>query len=297
MTRSIYRAAAVFVLVALLAAFGQSAPARAQENHIGPREMLDTYYGYVNARRYDLAYQQWVVPPSSYTAFVGGYGDTSYVTAYFGGLQPDAANSPSGAVPGVLLGYRTNGTVAAFAGCYNLRYNWQGAGMQRWQITGANFQPLSYVPAGAQITSLLTANCAAVTNADGSYATVQSLLVDYYDRINLRDYAGAFALWDNPPQTFDSFVQGWQDTSEVVLFYGAYQFSGRYDIAETGRVPVVLFGYHYDGSLVAYQGCFGLHFDTTFPYWGLWSATLAPMTYSGTPQGGAIEGALRASCY
>lgn len=297
MLRSTCRGAAILALVALLAAFGQPAPALAQENHIGPREMLDAYYGYINAGRYDLAYQQWVVPPSNFNTFVGGYGDTSYVTAHFGGFEPDAANSASGGVPSVLIGYRTNGTVAAFAGCYALRYNWQGVGMQRWQITGANIRPLSYIPTDQQIAGLINADCAPVLNADGSYATVQSLLVDYYDRINQRDYYGAFALWDNPPQTIDSFIQGWQDTSEVVLFYGPYQFSGRYDIPETGRVPVVLLGYRYDGSLAAYQGCFGLHFDATFPYWGLWSASIVPMAYAGTPQGWQIEQALNASCY
>ncbi len=236
------------ILVTVMVLLAAPVPARAA-NAMGPRAMLYAYYNLINARNYWAAYQQWVNPPQTYAGFVAGYGDTASVTAYFGGFQPGAINGVEGRVPGVLIGYRTNGTVAAFSGCYQVRYNPGGVGMAQWLITGANL-PAASPPCPDQATvwqQTLDMWCYGAPYSE-SYASVQQMLLDYIEAINRGDYADAYALWLAPPQTYQQFVSGWADTSETVLFYGSYQYSGLISGAETGRVPVVMLGYHTDGE-------------------------------------------------
>ena len=267
---------------------------------MGPRAMLTAYYDLINARNYWPAYQQWTNPPQTYTDFVAGYGDTSYVRAYFGGFQAGWANSTDGRVPGVLIGYRTNGTVAAFSGCYFVRYNPAATGMAQWTITGANFTEMAAVPVDETTIWQQTLDmwCYTPPAVPGTYGSVQQMLVDYFEAVNRRDYAEAYALWLNPVQTYADFVNGWADTTETVMFYGAYQFSGVYGALEAGRVPVVLMGYHTDGSLVAFKGCLGVNYDTALPRrWSLYATYLEPLPFAVTPDAYSIGVALGASCY
>jgi len=265
---------------------------------IGPRAMLYAYYNLINTRNYWAAYQQWINPPQTYAEFVAGYGDTASVAAYFGGFQPGAINGIEGRVPGVLIGYRTNGTVAAFSGCYQVRYNPTGVGMAQWLITGASFRQLPTVPDQTTIwQQTLDMWCYGAPYSE-SYASVQQMLLDYIEAINRADYADAYALWVAPPQTYQQFVAGWADTSETVLFYGSYQYSGVYSGAETGRVPVVMIGYHTDGSVVAFQGCLGVNFNAALPRrWSLYRVYLRPLPFVETPDAYSIFNALGASCY
>lgn len=267
--------------------------------NLGPREMLNTYYSLVNARAYATAYAQWTNPTQTYADFVAGYADTSRVEAHFGGFQPGPTNSVAGRVPGVLIGYRTNGSVAAFSGCYDLVYNPATTGIGQWLITGSNFVQLPTVPAGQAIQPYLATDCYDRWPADFStYLSVYGMLANYINAVNLADYARAYSLWASPPQAYDQFVSGWADTRETVLFYGAYQWSGTTNAAEAGRVPVVMLGYHTDGSLVAYQGCLGVNYNAQLPRrWSLWSADLRPLPFTTTPDMVIINAALSASCY
>jgi hypothetical protein len=200
-------------------------------------------------------------------------------------------------MPTVLIGYHSDGGVVAFNGCYYLTYNDVGTGTAQWMITGASIFPLSFVPSAVNIAQYLTAYCYPRTSPY-YYDTVQQLLVDYYDAVNRGEYATAYDLWTYPQQSYDNFVAGYADTTEVALFYGNFQFSGYYSTLDTGRIPVVLFGYHTDGSLAAYQGCIIMGYDQLRPgAWSIAGANLGQMAFTTTPSYTAIQQALGASCY
>jgi hypothetical protein len=270
---------------------------------IGARQMLIAYYDAINTGDYSLAYQQWVNPPQTYADFVAGYADTVSVNAYFGGFQ---AYGPgvTGGVAGILVGTHRDGSQVAYSGCYDLAYNGSGTGFGQWSILGGNFTPLSFIPAytaqgDGGIGDLLgEINCVNRTNADGSYTTPQNMLVDYFDSINRGKYQRAYSFWANPQQTYLDFANGWMTTMETVMFYGYYQYGGNPAAAEVGRVPVVLMGYHTDGSQVAYQGCIGVNYNRlASPQWRIWDAYLTPMAFSITPTDAQITAALSAACY
>ena len=275
---------------------------------MGARQMLIFYYDLINARDYANAYARWVNPPQTYAQFVAGYADTATITTYFGGFQSFGTGRIEGRVAGILVGTHWNGTQTAYSGCYDVRYNDDATGIGQWSILGGNFTPMAYVPiSGARddggISALLgSINCLPRYNPDGSYVAVQYMLSDYVDAVNRGDWARAYAFWDvQSPirQTYEQFVNGWTTTVETVLFYGNYQFSGTTRAAEVGRIPVVMMGYHTDGSLAAYQGCIGVYFDPgTMPsQWRIWNAYLAPMVLVTTPTDAQIAGALNAACY
>lgn len=271
---------------------------------IGPRQMLITYYDQINMGNYMAAYQRWVVPPHAYGNFVAGYADTASVTVYFGGFQASAPGGTDGRVPGILISTHWDGTQTAYSGCYAVRYNDDATGFGQWSITGGAFNRMSFVPiSGARddggIGDLLgNIQCLSRYNADGSYTTVQNMLVDYFDAINRGKYERAYSFWANPRQNFQDFANGWMTTIETVMFYGNYQSSRNPVSAETGRVPVVLMGYHTDGSLVAYQGCIGVNYNTAAaPQWRIWDAYLSPLAFTATPSDAQVAAALNASCY
>jgi len=295
---SVRRWMAALMVVALLGLLAAPGYVLAGGN-VGPRAMLVSYNQLVNARNYAAAYQQWVNPPQTYAQFVAGYADTARVDAYFGGLQAGAIGQVGGSVPGVLIGYHTDGSVVAYSGCYDLAYNPAATGMAVWTITGASFNPLGYVPAATQIQPLLLSlYCYPHFSPPGSYDSVQQLLVDYFSRVNAGDYQTAYNFWLNPSQTYAQFVAGWSDTTETVLFYGSYWFNGRFNVFETGRVPVVLIGYHTDGGVVTYQGCLGLNFNPQSPRaWSIVASYVQPMLYNAQPPVAAITAALAAPCY
>ncbi len=297
------------VLIAALAAglligFGGAERASAGGN-VGPKAMLEFYYSqYINTRDYANAYRQWIAPEQTYQDFVNGYATTTRVDAYFGGYQPGEVLSLVGHVPGVLIGYHSDGSQVAAQGCYDVRYNPAESGARQWLIADGNFTRLNTVPTPQAITGLLDFDCSEYRHTPGgvSYYNVQGLLSDYFGAVNDRDYAFAYSLWMNPAQTYDNFVVGWQDTTETVAFYGAYQFSGVFGVAESGRVPVMLLGYHTDGELVAFQGCIGLNFNAGLPrHWSLYDAYLTQLP-AGIPAGtvpteAQVNAALTAACY
>ncbi|MBI5959860.1 MAG: hypothetical protein HY866_14055, partial [Chloroflexi bacterium] len=266
--------------------------------NIGPRNMLIQYYSLINSRQYSLAYQQWVNPVQTYQDFVNGYATTASVSTYFGGFQPEIAGGITGAVPAILVGVDIYGQPTAYSGCYFLRYNDTSSGLGLWSITGANFAQTQVAVATASQEILKGIDCYNHHNIYGVYDTPEYTLSNYYQLVNLADYASAYAHWIRPSQTYQQFVTGWADTSETVLFYGSYQSVNRVGAAETGRIPVVLFGYHNDGSLVGYQGCIGIGFNANVPGgWGLAAAYLRPMVFTTTPDDWTISQALSARCY
>lgn len=291
--------ALVLITSTLMGALGSATPAAAGGN-VGPQAMLTAYYySHINQHDYWTAYQQWDEHPQTYEEFVAGYADTSFVLAYFGAYQARGPFLLEGSVPGVLIGSRTDGTQVAFAGCYDVRYNPEGTGIAQWKITAGDFEQLAAPPAyEAEYAEHLQQDCAQRKTPGDAYTNVQGLLSDYFEAVNNRDYPYAYTLWQPPRQTYEDFVTGWQDTIETIAFYGAYQFSGTFDADEAGRIPVVLMGYRLDGSLVAYQGCIGVNFDTTITRrWSLYAAYLQPLVSATVPQPDVIMVALNAACY
>ena len=290
-----HRLGVLFIAITLIAALLPSGIALAGGN-VGPRQMLIAYYSDINDHQYQVTYAQWVTPPSTYEEFVAGYANTSRVDAHFGGFQAAYNDRTVGSVPAVLYGYHYDGSAAAYAGCYHLQYNPASSGVALWQITGADIQPLGYIPDNDTLQSLLDISC--YGSLDNGYPSVYRFLVDYYTQINLDQYWDAYNFWVTPSQSYTDFYNGWADTIETVMFYGVYQWGRSYVSNEAGRVPVVLIGYHIDGSTVAYQGCFSLAFHTgQAEQWGILGANLTPMIYDFTPQFWQIEQALTAACY
>lgn len=293
--------ALVLITAVLLGALTSAGPAAAGGN-IGPRAMLQAYYGqYINLRDFWNAYQMWIAPSQTYNDFVNGYADTSYVTAYFGGYQAGTVSTVDGSVPGILIGHRTNGTQVAYQGCYDLRFNPAESGMRQWLIAGAEFEQMTYVPSEQMILGgLMQFECSQTRKLPTSegYYNVQGLLSDYFEAVNNRNYAYAYNLWQNPAQTYDDFVTGWQDTSETVVFYGLYQYGGALNAIESGRIPVALMGYHTDGSLVSYTGCIGVSFNANIArHWSLYSANLSLLPAGTVPSVAQITTVLGAACY
>lgn len=292
--------ALVLITGTLISMFTSAAPAAAGGN-VSPQAMLTAYYyNHINQHDYWTAYQQWDNPPQTYEQFVAGYADTSFVLAYFGAYQARGPFLLEGSVPGVLIGSHNDGTQVAFAGCYDVRYNPAESGIAQWKITAGDFEQLAAPPTyEAEYNQHLQTDCAMRKTPDGSaYYSVQAMLSDYFEAVNNRDYAYAYDLWNPPQQTYEDFVAGWQDTVETVAFYGEYQFGGNFNAAEAGRIPVVLMGYHTDGSLVAYQGCIGVNFNTAIPRrWSLYDAYLQPLVSATVPQPDVIMAALNVACY
>lgn len=296
------RMTALVLIAAVLLGALTSVERAAAGGNAGPRAMLQAYFNqYINMRNFWTAYQQWIAPVQTYTQFANGYADTAYVTAYFGGYQAGSVLTHDGSVPGILIGHRTNGTLVAYRGCYDLRFNPAESGLRQWLIAGADFEQMTYVPdETAILTGLLKFECSDYRKlATGTgYYNVQGLLSDYFEAVNNRDYAYAYGLWVNPAQSFDQFVTGWQDTTETIAFYGPYQFGGAFNAAETGRIPVMLLGYRTDGSLVSFQGCIGVTFNATLArHWSLYSAQLRQLPAGTIPSIAQINGALNAACY
>jgi hypothetical protein len=293
------RLAAVLLILIALAAVGAPGHALAGGN-VGPRAMLIEYYNQISVRNYAVAYQQWDTPPQTYAQFVAGYADTVNIDPHFGGFQASGVGSVVGRVPGVLIGYHADGSVVAYKGCYTVRYNDQGSGMGLWRIVDGTFNQMPYVPTDIvaiqqQELDFLCYNPPAV---EGAYLTVQQMLVDYISAVNRGEFPKAYSLWATPGRTYADFVNGWVTTTETALFFGSYQFSGNYNALEIARVPVVMFGYHTDGSLVAYQGCIGVGYTaTTVGRWSLRAAYLNPMLFATTPASFAITQALSVRCY
>lgn len=291
--------ALVLITITVAGALGDATPAAAGGN-VGPQAMLTAYYyNHINQRDYWTAYLQWDDHPQTYDQFVAGYADTSFVLAYFGAYQARGPYLLEGSVPGVLIGSRNDGTQVAYAGCYDLRYNPEGTGIAQWKITAGEFERLPTPPAyEAELQQHLQADCADRWLPNGRYFSVHAMLSDYFETVNNRDYPTAYNLWQPPRQTYEEFVNGWQDTIETVVFYGDYQFGGTFNTPETGRIPVMLLGYHLDGSMVVYQGCLGVNFDTTIArQWSLYNVYLQPLVTATAPQADTIMAALTTACY
>lgn len=120
--------------------------------------------------------------------------------------------------------------------------------------------------------------------------TAQGVLLAYYTDINLKDYASAYQLWQNPPQTYQSFAGGFSLTDKVEPYLGALQ---SHNLAgEMGRVPVVLLGYNTNGTISSYYGCFRLSTANRIS-----GATIRLISNNGVPDGLTITNLMAIDCF
>ncbi len=112
------------------------------------------------------------------------------------------------------------------------------------------------------VVTLSSASGSARAQAEQGNNSAEVMLLSYYSAINLRNYPEAYAYWVNTPQTYDDFAAGYADTDHVEPYFGVFQPAVS-SAAEIGRVPAVLFGYHTDGSVVSYYGCFVIYPTST----------------------------------
>ena len=98
-------------------------------------------------------------------------------------------------------------------------------------------------------------------DAGGPYPLVEpaaaAQLRRYYDAINRRDYAAAYALLEAPAQSFEQFAAGYRDTAHVDLALGrpeANNAAGHLGL----DIPTVLLARQTDGTLRGYAGCYTL---------------------------------------
>ncbi len=120
--------------------------------------------------------------------------------------------------------------------------------------------------------------------------TAQGVLLTYYTDINLKDYASAYHLWQNPPQTYQNFASGFTQTDKVEPYFGALQSHGI--AGELGRLPVVLLSYNTNGTIGSYFGCFKL--STAYQISG---ATIHPISSSGIPDAASITQYMTVNCF
>jgi hypothetical protein len=251
-------------------------PVQAVE-YASPQAMLLNYYNAINRQDYASAYSQWLNPIQSYQNFASGFAGTARVEPYFGDAQ--ATNIPQIMyVPGVLLGYQTDGSVHSYYGCFALGY--MGFNGLTWRIANGNFHLLTtqYPPDNAAIQAYLGINCATVPGGIAVDTTTQAYnfaaptVLAYYDAINTKNFALAYAYWLQPlpgPKpngapaqdyrpNFQQFQNGYGTTAYVNVYFGNYNQTG----ASAGHsyldglVPAVLIGQQTDGSFAAYYGCY-----------------------------------------
>lgn len=270
------------VLTFIIATGIGAVPARAN-GFASPMAMLTSYYNTIGLRQYQAAYALWITPSQTYDAFVSGYADTDHVTPYLGDYQ--AGTSNVGQVPGVLVGYRTDGSIVAYHGCFSVAFN--DPHVASWAIVNAHFDPLDNAqPDNDLILAYLNVDCSAGPvsipqltptatpdpNGDDMFVRVNHALTTYYELINRKDFAGAYALWLHPlpgPKPngappadyrlpYNQFVSGYNDTKFVDVYPGSYDEEGGYagHGYVDGKFPVLLVGEHTDGTFVSYIGCY-----------------------------------------
>jgi hypothetical protein len=290
-----------------------------------PLDMLLSYYTAINLRDYNTAYELWVNPTQTLDNFSKGFSDTVRVEPYFGPMQiPAGVAAEAGRVPSVLLGYHTDGTVVSYYGCFSIGYNLSSGNYTDYRIVDAKFSQLADYGAldSDSIAKYLSINCYSVAKDDivkfidqsGYHAKEAfNMMHLYYDAVNRRDYAGAYAMWLQPKPgpkpngapgadyrlPYTQFVNGYQNTRYVYIYLAPYDGTG----ASAGHSyldglqPAVLVGQNTDGTVQAYYGCYvigGLSQNVL----GIVSGSFQPFpaTVQGTPDGLTILQALKTDC-
>jgi len=269
-----FRVLTIFILAIL--AIVSISPAQAAE-YTSPQAMLLTYYNAINRGDYISAYNLWLNPRQTYQAFASGFSATARVEPYFGVFQNTGAPQ-IGYMPAVLLGYQTDGSVRSYYGCFVANY--LGYNGLTWRIAESDFRLIGTQnpPANAVIQAYLGIDCfnmptgIAVNTASTTSNFAAPTILAYYDAINRKDFASAYAYWLQPlpgPKPngapaqdyrppFAQFQNGYTNTAYVNVYFGEYNRLGPsagHSYLD-GLLPAVLIGQQTDGTFAAYYGCY-----------------------------------------
>ncbi len=135
-------------------------------------------------------------------------------------------------------------------------------------------------PAPAAVEALAQADATdpSATQAEPGAEAAVAVLRDYHAAINARDFARAYALWRQSPQTPAQFADGYAGTTGVNVEIGV---PGPVDAAAGQRfieIPVRLDATQADGRIDRYEGRYLLHRSVVEggnPDWRIERATLA----------------------
>jgi len=270
------------LIVALLLFIGLGAAQAQTSNNAEstPQAAIMRYINAVNLHDYQRAYAL-LVPPQSYESFVAGYAETERIVPYFGRTSVAAG---SVYVNTVLLGYQTDGTVESYYGFFQLANGGHfSPPVDGFVLTRGSFQlvkdgfALNNDTIAALVNSQWNPDVALPPQSSTISAMSSSAadtILDYYDLINTRDFASAFAQWLSPVQhglladyrpPFNQFVRGYGDTMHVMAYAGDAQVVPAHQQHSylNAYLPVVLVGQHFDGAFVTFGGCYALGDLTT----------------------------------
>jgi hypothetical protein len=308
-TRKMTLLSLCFTVLLLLAALPLSA-----QDASNPQGVIIDYYNAINSRDYTRAYGMWWAAPQDYTTFANGFATTSHVEPYVGELQLARIGGTDGRIPAVLLSLMTDGTTNTYAGCIALHQAPGGA----WAISDGLLQLVAAdaVPNGQTINAYLAGNC---YTADPAFTPVfveraaepYSVFFNYYDDIDVGDYATAYSLWLSPidgPQpngqpsvdyrpAYSNFVNGYANTLTIAAYAGDYQYGGPSagHAYLDGMLPVVLVSQQSNGTVQAYSGCYVMG---RFPggQMGIVNGELS-LFANETPSGSEIVQQLATNCF
>lgn len=124
------------------------------------------------------------------------------------------------------------------------------------------------------------------------------LLASYYDAISRQDYQRAYGYWENPPNAYQDFANGFATTTSVqVIIEPPTRYEGAAGSTYVS-IPTVLLAQHSDGTLLTFAGCFVTRKSNLMPpdipepdVWHLYSANVEQV-----PNDSAIPALLSQVC-
>ena len=98
-----------------------------------------------------------------------------------------------------------------------------------------------------------------------SFASPVDLLASYYNAINRKEYQRAYGYWQNPPLPYNTFANGFSDTTGVQLIVQppTHIDAGAGNLYTA--IPTLLVAQHTDGSIHTYAGCIVTHKSNLHP--------------------------------
>lgn len=262
------------------------APGPAYNDANTPVSLLASLYDAINRQDYTRALGYWETPPATAAEYAQGYANTASVRLL---VQPptfvDAgAGNLRAWVSVVLVATQRDGSLQYFAGCYqNHKVNIEPNTV--WQIEQAQ---IKQVPASSDFAALLAESCSVAYNAPGpneyAYDVQDSgvdVLASFYNAVSRFEYQRAYGYWQNPPTSYDQFVQGYANTNIVQLIIEPPTTSdiGAGQISVT--IPTVLKATNRDLSTSLFAGCYTTRGTDVQPEpWRISGATIAPAAAS-----------------
>lgn len=292
--------------VLVMLALSLSAASAAQFNvyvfefRTDPVLAVASYYNVLNAGDYARAYNYWENVPNNATLaqFTAGFADTERVAAYMGApvMEDAGAGNVYAQVPVLVAAAHTDGSLHNFTGCITVHRSNVPVGDAtepdpNWSLNRADVTEV----ADFDFALLETAcpDAAPVMSPFTAINTPLSAIAAYYDAVNLKDYARAYAYWPQAPDnaTLAQFTSGFADTKHVSLIIRADGLADGAAGSSYVSLPVLLRTTHNDDKIAYYGGCFTTRHsnvpvgDATEPSpdWHLFDAdlTLQPDVHDG----------------